>query len=188
MPDPPPVTRLLQAANAGDPEALDALYGVVYQELHRRARMVRRGRAGDTLNTTALVHEAYLKLMGSEGKVDWNNRLHFFRVAARAMRQVLVNAAQYRARAKRGGGRQAATFNEAVYSGPVVAEQVLALDEALTRLEQTNPRQAQVVECRFFAGLSIEETAAALHISDSTVKREWRVAQATLYRALQSED
>lgn len=177
------VTALLRAAGKGDAHAWDVLFDQVYTVLHRQAHYIRRGGAGQTLNTTALVHEAYLKLAGAQG-VEWNDRLHFYRVAARAMRQVLVNMAERRNAQKRGGGVYAATLNEHLFSAPVPAEDVLALNEALHRLEALNPRQATVVECRYFAGLTVEETAAALGISSPTVKRDWRMARAWLSHEL----
>ncbi len=177
------VTALLRAAGNGDDQAWRMLFDRVYQALHQQAHHIRRGGAGSTLNTTALVHETYLKLAGAQG-FEWNDRMHFFRVAARAMRQVLVNMAERRKAQKRGGGAYAATLNEALFSAPVPAEEVLALNEALQHLEHLSPRQAAVVECRYFAGLNVEETAAALGISTPTVKRDWRMARAWLSNAL----
>ena len=178
------VTRLVQAARLGDQTAVDSLFGVVYEELRRLARVVRRGRAGETLNTTALVHEVYFKLVPS-GNLSANDRAHFFRIVARAMRQVLVDAAEKRTAQKRGGGAPAITFNDRVHSSPIEAEKLMALEEALRRLEEVAPRQAQIVECRFFAGLSVEETAAAVGVSEPTLKRDWRAARAWLSTALQ---
>lgn len=177
------VTELLLAAQSGDAEAFDALYGMVYEELRRMAHAVRHGEASETLNTTALVHEAYFKLVPSKD-MAWQDRTHFFRIAARAMRQVLVDAAHRRSAAKRGAGRMAITFDEQVYSVPVRPDQLITLNDALQELEYLSPRQAQVVECRFFAGLSIEETALALNVSPPTVKRDWRTARAWLAHAL----
>ena len=160
----------------------DALFVACYDELHRRAHGVRRCGAPRTLSTTGLVHETYLRLRGSAG---WENREHFLNTAARAMRQLLVNAAEARAAVKRGGGTCVVTLDEDVGApAPVRPEEVLILDEALGRLEQLNPRQARVVECRYFAGFSIEETAAALGIGTATVQRDWRFARAWLQRAL----
>jgi RNA polymerase sigma factor (TIGR02999 family) len=177
------VTLLLEAARAGDERAMDQLFRVVYEELHRLARVVRVGRAGATLNTTALVHEAYVKLIPSRD-LDWQGRAHFFRVVARAMRQVLCNAAEARMAQKRGGGLAAVTLGEQVGSGPADPETVIGLERALVELEALDPRQARIVECRFYAGLSVEETAEALGISVPTVKRDWRAARAWLARAL----
>jgi RNA polymerase sigma factor (TIGR02999 family) len=181
-----PITMLLEAAREGDGQAFDRLYAQLYEELRRLARVVRHGRAGQTLSTTALVHEAYVKLVGAD-PLNVESRLHFMRIAARAMRQVLFNAAERRQAAKRGGGEMAVTLNEDVHAGPVEAAQVLVLEDALRRLEALDPRQAQVVECRFYAGLTIEETAMALDISTATVNREWRLARAWLARALRPE-
>lgn len=181
------ITRLLRSATEGDERAFDRVFQIVYDELHGLAHHVRRGRSA-TLNTTALVHEAYLRLLPSQD-YRWEGRSHFMGVAARAMRQVLVRAAERKSTAKRGGGKADVSLDESHHkalggSGPVEPEQVLALDEALDRLEAMNPRQARVVECRFFAGLSVEETAAALDISTPTVKRDWRAARAWLAREL----
>lgn len=172
-------TQLLARMRAGDTAAPEALFAAVYEELRRLARQVRGGRAGDTLRTTALVHEAYVKLTSGNAP-DYEGRLHFFRTAARAMRQILTDAARRRLADKRGGGLPTVTFDEGVHAAPVDAERLLALDEAIDRLEALDPRAAQVVECRFFAGLSVEETAVALDISPRTVKRDWRAARAFL--------
>lgn len=179
------VTSLLRAASAGDQEAFDKLYGLAYQELRRLAHSVRVGRGVETINTTALVHEAYIKLAASK-KPAWVDRVHFLRIAARAMRQVLIDAAQRRTAQKRGGKAVPIEFDERVHSSLVDPETLLALDEALKQLEAVDERQAQVVECRFFAGLTIEETALALGVSDSSVKRDWRTARAWLGHALKS--
>lgn len=174
-----PVTRLLDALNRGEPEAMDELFALVYDELRRLAHVVRSGGPGETLNTTALVHEAYLKLAGSD-RLNVQSRRHFMRVAARAMRQVLVTAAHERMAQKRGGGQAALTFDDAIYTGDVMPAQVMALDEALQRLEARDARQVQVVECRFFAGFTIQETADVMNLSVATVNREWRMARAWL--------
>ena len=182
-PSPDAVTALLYAARNGDAEAFDALYDGVYDELRRLAHVVRGGRAGATLNTTALVHEAYLHLLPSQD-LSWQDRAHFFGVAARAMRQVLVQAARRRMAEKRGGGAVQVTFDERLHEAPIRLDEILTLDEALTRLEALDPRQARIVESRFFAGLSVEETAQALGIGTATVKRDWRAARAFLPQAL----
>lgn len=162
--------------------SVDALFATFYDELRRRAHGVRRRGAPRTLSTTGLVHEAYLKLRGSSG---WDSREHFLNTAARAMRQLVVNAAEARVAAKRGGGAGVVTLDDAVSAAaPARPEEVLALDEALALLEQLNPRQARVVECRYFAGFSVEETAAALGVGTATVQRDWRFARAWLQRAL----
>jgi RNA polymerase sigma factor (TIGR02999 family) len=183
------VSLLLASASAGDREAFDRVFHLVYGELRRLARQVRRGRASDTLSTTALVHEAYLRLLPSRG-LGWEGRSHFMAVAARAMRQVLVRAAEQRATAKRGGGQADLPLDESA-QGPLSADagmvdpvRLLALDSAVARLESFSPRQARVIECRFFAGLSVEETARALAVSEPTIKRDWSAARAWLAREM----
>lgn len=181
------VTRWLEAAGRGDRAAFDAAFAGVYAELRRLAGRVRQGRAGDTLTATALVHEAYFKLARSVGSGDaaqWVGRQAFLKVAARAMRQVLANAARDRLADKRGGGALPVTLDDAIGIPAVSAEQVVAVDDLLERLEALDERQARVVECRFFAGLSVEETAEALGISAPTVQRDWRSARAWLVTAL----
>lgn len=174
------VTALLHAAVGGDRAVLDALFKHVYDELRRLASRVRGGGAGQTLCTTALVHEAYLKLVPS-AEIDWRGRAHFFGVAARAMRQILIDAARRRAREKRGGPDSwTVTFDESEHAVPVRATELLTLDQALNRLAALDARQARVVEQRFFAGLSVPETAAVLGVSEATVHRDWRVARAWL--------
>jgi RNA polymerase sigma factor (TIGR02999 family) len=173
------LTALLHAASAGDPQAFDRAFARVYDELYRLARRVRGGRASDTLGATALVHEAYLKLAPA-AQPAWEGRRHFLRVAARAMRQVLVGVARDRVAAKRGGGDLAVTLDEGAHAAPVRAGELLALDEALTRLAALDERQARVVELRYFAGLTSEETAEVLDVSVPTVQRDWRAARAWL--------
>lgn len=186
------VTDLLRAARHGEQGALDALFPVVYDELRSMARRQRRPWSGDlTLDTTALVHEAYLKLAGQE-RIDATSRAHFFAVAATAMRHILCNHARDRHRLKRGGDAQHTSLDELEAAGESVpssvtmsdedADRIVALDDALQRLESIDPRQARIVEYRFFAGLSIEDTAAALGVSAATVKRGWTMARASLYR------
>jgi RNA polymerase sigma factor (TIGR02999 family) len=183
------VSALLASASAGEREAFDRLFHLVYDELRRLARQVRRGRASDTLSTTALVHEAYLRLLPSRG-LAWEGRSHFMAVAARAMRQVLVRAAERHATAKRGGGQVDLSLDESAHrplqvdAAMVDPTRLLALDSAVSQLEAFSPRQARVVECRFFAGLSVEETAQALAISEPTVKRDWSAARAWLAREM----
>ncbi|MGI9182743.1 MAG: ECF-type sigma factor [Longimicrobiaceae bacterium] len=181
------LTLLLRSAADGDHQALDAFFARVYEELRRLASQVRRGRAGETLSTTALVHEAYLKLVPS-AEIEWESRAHFFAVAARAMRQVLVSAARRRLAEKRGGGDWLVTLGDSVPSEPVRPERLLALDEALARLAAMDERQARIVEQRFFAGLTVEETAEVLGLSERTVKRDWRAARAWLAAELQDDD
>lgn len=184
------ITRLLQAARDGDDEAMERLYSLLYDELKGLAHVVRRGGAPETLNTTALVHEAYVRLVPSRD-IDWQDRRHFLRVAARAMRQVLVRAAERRSAEKRGGDRDPVTLDEELAepavqdgAGALRPETVLSLNRALEELATIDPRKADVVECRFFAGLGVEETADALDVSTATVKRDWRTARAWLARAL----
>jgi RNA polymerase sigma factor (TIGR02999 family) len=186
-PAPGDITRLLGAAQEGDRAAFDELYRRVYDELHRLARMVRSGRGAPTLNTTALVHEAYLKLVPApRGAV--HDRAHFFAIAARAMRQVLVDAARRRSTARRAADGAAAHLIEGGadpgQSGSIPVEDVLALDDALRQLQEWSPRQASVVECRVFAGLTVGETARALDVSEPTVKRDWQTARAWLAHVL----
>ena len=182
---PPPsqhVTALLRAWSQGDRAALDELFPVVYDELHRHAqRFMRAQPAGHTLETTALVHEAYLRLLGQEA-VEWQNRAHFFGVAGKAMRCVLVDHARARAAAKRGGAARQVTLAGAAAEEPAV--DVLALHEALTMLAEVDSGLASLVELRYFAGLGIEETAEVLGVSPATVKRQWQVARAWLKREL----
>ena len=185
------VTGLLIAWSKGDRAALDALLPVVYAELRRQARRaLRREAAGHTLQPTALVHEAYLKLV-DQPPDRWQGRAQFFGVAARCMRQVLVDAARTRRAAKRGGGARPITLGDAESliaapsgAGEAAGDDVLALDEALTRLAALDPDQARIVELRYFAGLTIDDTAATLGISPATVSREWTVARRWLRREL----
>jgi RNA polymerase sigma factor (TIGR02999 family) len=163
-----------------DRQALDDLFSAAYEELRRLASSVRRGDPGATLSPTALVNEAWLKLAGSPG-LALTSRLHFKRIAARAMRQVLIEAARRRNADKRGGKGQAlVTFDEAVQEAAATAGDLLALDSALADLAQVNPRQALMVENRFFGGLDIPETAELLGVSEATVLRDWRAAKAWL--------
>jgi RNA polymerase sigma-70 factor (ECF subfamily) len=185
------VTGLLVAWSEGDSGALDALMPVVYAELRRQARRaLRREATGHTLQPTALVHEAYLKLVG-QAPSRWRGREQFFGVAARCMRQVLVDAARTRRAAKRGGGAHPITLSdvEGLAAAPAAAgeadgDDVIALDAALTRLAALDPGQARVVELRYFAGLTLDDTAATLGISPATVSREWTVARRWLRREL----
>ena len=174
-----PVTQLLQAAGEGDERALDRLFERVYGELKRLAHKVRTGRAGDTLHTTALVHEAYIKLVPSSDVV-WQNRAHFFGAAAIAIRRVLVEHARRRARLKRGGGAARVDLGDVDPAGAVPDEALLELDEALARLAAFAPEHARIVELRFFADRSLPEIAKLTGVSVSTVQREWRLARAWL--------
>ena len=183
------ITGLLQAVRAGDPEALNALLPLVYEELHSLALIQRRRWHGNlTLNATALVHEAYIKLVNRGGIVP-ESRGHFFAVAATAMRHILCNYARDRQRLKRGGGVEHVPNDEALDALPIdvsdqQVDELSALDEALQRLEKLSARQSRIVECRFFGGLSIEDTAAALGVSPATVKRDWTMARAWLHREI----
>ena len=172
---------LLRGAREGNKDALDSLFAIAYEELRRIARRV-RGQESDTLNTTALVHEAYLKLLPTN--VPANDAAHFKLLIARAMREVLIDAARRRKAGKRGGGQIAITLDDEVQEAPLQAGQLLDLHEALEELDRVDPRRASVVECRFFGGLDIDETAAALGLSTATVKRDWRVARAWLAQAV----
>lgn len=170
------VTRLIAAVRAGDSTALDRLFSLVYEQLTDLAHMRRMKWDGDyTLDTSALVHEAYLKLVREEGR-NWHDRAHFFAVASQAMRQILINYAEQRRTQRRGGGAQVLSLDDANPVSPEAAEDLLALNEALNRLEQTDTRRRQVVEYRFFAGLTIDETAEVLGVSTATVKRDWALA------------
>ena len=175
------ITEMLKACVGGNREAMDKLVPLVYEELHRQAhRYLNRERSHHTLQTTALVHEAYLRLIEYRF-VDWQNRAHFFGMAANMMRRILVNYAVSRHREKRGGADENLPLEEAL---TVAAEEsdvdLLALDKALNELAELDERQAQIVELRFFSGLSIEETAEVLKISPATVKRDWNMAKTWL--------
>jgi RNA polymerase sigma factor (TIGR02999 family) len=178
------VTQLLRQLAQGEGRVVDQLFPLVYDELRAIAHgRIRNEPSGHTLNTTALVHEAYLKLVDQDG-VEWQNRSHFFAVAARAMRRILMDYAIARKAQKRGGDRRQVPLDEVVVLAEQRSEELLALDEALRRLETLEERHGRVVECRFFGGMSIEETAAALDISPATVKRDWTLARAWLHREL----
>lgn len=178
------VTRSLQALSQGHREALDGLMPVVYEELRRIAhRQLRSERAGHTLNTTGLVHEAYLRLVDIR-QVDWRDKAHFFAMAARAMRRVLIDYARTRNREKRGGDDVRVSLSEAGLAAIEYSEDLLALDEALSRLERYDARQCRVIEYRCFAGLTIEETATVMETSAATVKRDLAFARAWLNREL----
>lgn len=178
------VTQLLLKWTQGDEAALEQLMPLVYEELRRMARQyLRRERAGHTMQTTTLVHEAYLRLIDA-GRVRWQDRAHFFAIAARLMRRVLVDDARKRSFQKRGPELTRISLDQAMVLAPQRDAEVIALDEALQRLTRFAPRKCQVVELRFFGGLSIEETAAALDISTDTVKREWRTAKLWLLHEL----
>lgn len=185
------VTRLLRAWAEGERWAADRLFGRVYGELRRLARAQRRRWMGEpSLDSVALVHEAYLKLVAADAR-DLRGRGHFYALAARAMRQILSNDARHKRAGKRGDGMVPVSLEGIAAgapgspSGSADAERLAALDEALVRLESVSPRSCRVVECRFYGGLSVAETSLALGVSQATVKRDWAVAQAWLYRELQ---
>jgi RNA polymerase sigma factor (TIGR02999 family) len=174
------VTQLLAEMKLGNKEALPKLIPLIYNELRRlAAHCLRDERSGHTLQPTALVHEAYLRLV-EQSRADWRNRAQFLGVAAQLMRRILVDYARQRVTAKRGGGRSEPLEGGAEGCEIGQPEQVLAVDEALARLSKLDPQQAQVVELRYFGGLTVEETAAALDISPRTVKRDWTMAKAWL--------
>ena len=180
----PNVTQLLVGWRNGDKAALDALLPVVYEELRKQAaRYLRRERVGHTLQTTALIHEAYLKLVDQKN-VHWQNRAHFFGIAAELMRRILVDHARTKKRAKRGGSDIRVSFNEANVMGQSKDLDIVALDEALANLATIDEQQSKIVELRFFSGLTVEETAEVLGISPATVKRDWSMAKAWLHREL----
>lgn len=179
------LSALLEAGQPDGQPAFDEVFPLVYQELHQMARrQLAGGWRQATLDTTGLVHEAYIKLV-DDTAVSRHGRAYFFAAAATAMRQVLVDAARRRSRLKRGGGRADVTLDEGLIGVDGFAAELLALDEALIRLAAHYPRQARVVECRFFGGLSIEETSLALEMSDRSVVRDWTMARAWLYRELE---
>jgi len=181
------VTRLLAAISGGDRAAWDALFPLVYERLRLIAhRQLRSERTGHTLATSDLVHEAYFSLVGIEA-MSWTDRAHFLAIAARAMRRVLIDHARARGTEKRGGWRDQAALDVDALPADVPDERLLFLDDALRRLETRNERYGRIVECRFFAGMTIEETAKALDISPATVKRDWLVARAWLHRELSDE-
>jgi RNA polymerase sigma factor (TIGR02999 family) len=181
------VTQLLVDWSKGDRDALDRLVPIVYEELRRQAsRYLRRERAGHTLQTTALIHEAYMRLV-DQRNVDWQNRAHFFGIAAQLMRRILVDHARSRKRAKRGGSDIRVSLDEATIRATPQDLDIVALNEALERLIEIDPHQGRIVELRFFSGLNVEETAEVLRISPATVKREWRIAKAWLRREMSGE-
>jgi RNA polymerase sigma factor (TIGR02999 family) len=181
---PDEITQLLIAWNHGDQRARDELTPLIYDELRRLARgYLRRERPGHTLQPTALVHEAFLRLI-DQSQVNWQNRAHFFGAAARLMRQILINHAEARRAAKRGGDAERVSLNDVDHSTPAQEIDLIALNEALTNLERNDPRQGRIVELRYFSGLTIEEIAEVMDVSPVTVKREWIAARAWLRREL----
>ena len=181
------ITGWLQAWSRGDETALDRLTPVVYAELRQRARrLMGRERAGHSLQPTALIHEAYLRLVGS-APVDWRDRGHFYALSARLMRQILVDHARSRGRRKRGAGAMPITFDETVI-GPRETPDLVRLDDALHALAKTDARKSRVIELRFFGGFSVDEVAAVLEVSPQTVLRDWRLAKAWLQREMKRGD
>ncbi|MEZ4416569.1 MAG: sigma-70 family RNA polymerase sigma factor [Gemmatimonadota bacterium] len=188
MTEGPEITRILERVRDGDAQARDELFQLVYDELHRRAHFqLRQNPSSPTVHTTVLVHEAYLKLAGGSG-MAFEDRGHLYRVAGRAMRQILLDQARRRLAQKRGGGARPVDLDAVQVGVDEDAPRLVALDEALSRLQGHNPRLSQVVELRFFAGLSVEETAEALGCSERTVKRDWRLARAFLHGELGDPD
>jgi RNA polymerase sigma factor (TIGR02999 family) len=178
------VTRILSAIEQGDPHAAGQLLPLVYDELRKlAATKLFNEKAGQTLQATALVHEAYVRLVESAGVTRWNSRGHFFAAAAEAMRRILIDSARRKQRPKHGGGRQRVDLDQAhPLADPI--DDILAFDEALAKLAREEPAKAELVRLRYFAGLSLEEAAACLGISPATAKRHWIVARAFLYDAL----
>ncbi len=180
------VTELLLGWSEGDDESRDRLMDIVYQELRRIAGAQLRGeRRGHTLQATALVNEAYLRLV-DQNRVQWKNRAHFFGIAARLMRRILVDHARRQRAEKRGGGATLLAINEEVVAGPERDFDLVALDDALEELQSFDARAAQLVELRFFGGLTIEETSEVMELSPATIKREWSTARAWLHREIVS--
>jgi RNA polymerase sigma factor (TIGR02999 family) len=181
-------SELLAAVRGGDRSKLAELIDLVYDDLRRLAqRYMEQERRGHTLQPTALVHEAFLKLI-DQTRVDWQDRSHFFAVGAQAMRRILVNHAKSHGRVKRGGGKRKLSLDEALTVSLDDDEEILALDEALEKLASVDERQARIVELRFFGGLNIEETAAVLGVSKRTIEREWTACRAWLRRELSDQE
>jgi RNA polymerase sigma factor (TIGR02999 family) len=177
------ITQLLAEWRDGNQSALDELYPLVYDELHRLARRyMSRERKGHTLQTTALINEAYVRLVGQ--KVNWANRSHFFAISAQIMRRILIDHARRHQYAKRGGGAQQVSLDEAATVTPDQSGELIRLDEALKSLAEMDPRRSQVVELRYFGGLNNEEIAGVLNVSENTVTRDWNMARAWLYQQL----
>lgn len=178
------ITQLLAEWREGKPSALDELYPLVYDELHRLARRyMSRERKGHTLQTSALINEAYVRLVDQKN-VQWANRSHFFAISAQIMRRILIDHARRHHYAKRGGGAQQVSLEEAAIVGAGQSGELLRLDEALKSLAEMDPRRSQVVELRYFGGLNNEEIAGVLNISENTVTRDWNMARAWLYQQL----
>jgi RNA polymerase sigma-70 factor (ECF subfamily) len=183
-PDSSDVTRLLQAWRAGDENAYDQVSAILYPQLKRQAISCMRGeRAGGTLQPTALAHEAFMRLAGAQ-RVDWQSRTHFLAIAARTMRRVLVDLARAEATAKRGARAVLVTLDPGMPAQAISPIDLIALDEALEALRKFDPRKLEVIELRYFAGLTVEETADALGVAPDTVARDWRMARAWLFQQL----
>jgi len=182
------ITELLQAWRQGDEQALEKLTPQVYRELHRAAKgCMARERGGHTLQTTALINELYLRLSDLK-LIDWQNRAHFFALCARQMRRILTDQARAKQSHKRGGGGQPVSLDVAPVVAPEASADLVAVDDALTRLAKEDERKSQVVEMRFFGGLSVDETAEVLKVSPETVMRDWKLAKAWLLRDLSGEN
>jgi RNA polymerase sigma-70 factor (ECF subfamily) len=187
-PDHDSPSKLLKCVASGDATAADKLIEVVYDEFREMAAMyLRQEPAGHTLQPTALVHEAFIRLI-DQSHVDWKGRTHFLAIGAKAMRRILVDHARQRRRAKRGGGRQRISFDEQIMLSPQHDEDLLSVDELLADLEDIDPRQAKIVELRFFGGMTSAEVAEYLGVSKSTVDREWRIVRAWLRKQLSEDD
>lgn len=184
LPNQHEITKLLEQWSDGNQTALDKLYPLVYEELRRLARSyMKREPKGHTLQTTALINEAYVRIV-DQRSVHWQNRSHFFAISAQIMRRILVDHARRYLHAKRGGGARRVSLDEAMIVAAERSEEVLMLDEALSNLARMDPRRCQVVELRYFAGLNNQEIASVLHISENTVMRDWNLARAWLYQQL----
>jgi RNA polymerase sigma factor (TIGR02999 family) len=182
------VTQILNKIDQGDPHAAERLLPLVYNELRElAARWIAQEKPGQTLQSTALVHEAYLRLIDRDTVQQWNGRGHFFAAAAESMRRILVEQARRKGRIKRGSAYKRVDLDAVEIAGPVSTDDLLALDEALTRFAQKHPRQAELVKLRYFAGLTVAEASQALGISTTTADRYWTYARAWLYRDLASE-
>ncbi len=179
------VTRILSALDQGDSQAAEQLLPLVYEELRRlAAQRMAEEKPGQTLQATALVHEAYLRLVGGDGVQHWNSRGHFFAAAAEAMRRILIDSARRKRRVKHGGARSRIDLDQDCSVGDAVSDDLLAVDEALAKLAAEEPVKAELVKLRYFAGLTLEQAADVLHISLATAKRYWAYARAWLYQAI----
>jgi RNA polymerase sigma factor (TIGR02999 family) len=187
-PDQSQVTEILRAVSAGDSQAVNRLIPLVYEELRSMAKgYMQRESKGHTLQPTALVNEVFIKLVDQD-RVNWRGRSHFFAVCAQAMRRVLVDHARTKHRAKRGGGERPISLDEKLVISQERTEDLLALDDALNKLARLDPRQAKIVELRFFGGLTVQETAEVLGVSNRTVENEWTMVRAWLRRELSEDD